>query len=243
MRLSPPDPSNPLQMCFRTTGNTTHHCLVYDPQVRENPTLEFHSDLSSWQFAEYRNVSPKEFSFAEPSSSTPSLNICNYVPATSGTVIKINGRNHDAVTCQKSLAEDVISIKCVLSLQTEDGDKSPCFDIAGDLNTAFWACLGLRAAADAFFLCAFCLLEGITLRTIQTKKKRRGIRVTKSLNCTSHDFVSSVYGEREKHDLILMFTQSKSLITCRSVGGITVSIAAFQAVDPGSTPGRRKFSF
>ncbi|GFT94828.1 MFS_1_like domain-containing protein, partial [Nephila pilipes] len=37
MRLGPPDPFNPLQMCFRTTGNATHHCLVYDPKVRENP--------------------------------------------------------------------------------------------------------------------------------------------------------------------------------------------------------------
>ncbi|GFT09440.1 MFS_1_like domain-containing protein, partial [Nephila pilipes] len=152
----------------------THHCLVYDPKVRENPVLEFHSDLSTWQFTEYRNVSPKEFSFAEVSSATPSLNICNYVPATSGTLIKINGRKHDAVTCQKSLTDDVESIKCVLSLLTEDGDKSPCFDIAGDLNTAFWACLGLRTAADAFFICAFCLLEGVTLRTIQNGPYNRG---------------------------------------------------------------------
>ena len=32
-----------------------------------------------------------------------------------------------------------------------------------------------------------------------------------------------------------------SLVTCTSVGGIMVSIAAFQAVDPGSIPGRRMF--
>ena len=32
-----------------------------------------------------------------------------------------------------------------------------------------------------------------------------------------------------------------SLVTCTSVGGIMVSIAAFQAVDPGSIPGRRNF--
>ena len=30
-----------------------------------------------------------------------------------------------------------------------------------------------------------------------------------------------------------------SLVTCTSVGGIMLSIAAFQAVDPGSIPGRR----
>ena len=30
---------------------------------------------------------------------------------------------------------------------------------------------------------------------------------------------------------------------CTSVGGIMVSIAAFQAVDPGSIPGRRNFNF
>ena len=29
------------------------------------------------------------------------------------------------------------------------------------------------------------------------------------------------------------------LIQCVSVGGVTVSMVAFQAVDPGSTPGRR----
>ena len=29
----------------------------------------------------------------------------------------------------------------------------------------------------------------------------------------------------------------------RSVGGIVVSIAAFQAVDPGSIPGRRRYPF
>ncbi len=29
----------------------------------------------------------------------------------------------------------------------------------------------------------------------------------------------------------------------RSVGGIVVSIAAFQAVDPGSIPGRRNFKY
>ena len=34
-----------------------------------------------------------------------------------------------------------------------------------------------------------------------------------------------------------------SLVTCTSVGGIMVSIAAFQAVDPGSIPGRRTFCF
>ena len=32
-----------------------------------------------------------------------------------------------------------------------------------------------------------------------------------------------------------------SSVTCTSVGGIMVSIAAFQAVDPGSIPGRRIF--
>ena len=32
-----------------------------------------------------------------------------------------------------------------------------------------------------------------------------------------------------------------SLVACTSVGGIMVSIAAFQAVDPGSIPGRRIF--
>ena len=34
-----------------------------------------------------------------------------------------------------------------------------------------------------------------------------------------------------------------SLVACTSVGGIMVSIAAFQAVDPGSIPGRRTFCF
>ena len=32
-------------------------------------------------------------------------------------------------------------------------------------------------------------------------------------------------------------------LATRGVGGIMVSIAAFQAVDPGSIPGRRKFVF
>ena len=34
-----------------------------------------------------------------------------------------------------------------------------------------------------------------------------------------------------------------SLVACTSVGGIMVSIAAFQAVDPGSIPGRRSNNF
>ena len=29
-----------------------------------------------------------------------------------------------------------------------------------------------------------------------------------------------------------------SLFSCLSIGGVTVSIVAFQAVDPGSTPGQ-----
>ena len=36
--------------------------------------------------------------------------------------------------------------------------------------------------------------------------------------------------------------QYEELLTryqCSSVGGVTVSMVAFQAVDPGSTPGRR----
>ena len=33
------------------------------------------------------------------------------------------------------------------------------------------------------------------------------------------------------------------LFATRGVGGIMVSIAAFQAVDPGSIPGRRNFDF
>ena len=33
------------------------------------------------------------------------------------------------------------------------------------------------------------------------------------------------------------------LFKCSSVGGVTVSMVAFQAVDPGSTPGRRTFFF
>ena len=32
-------------------------------------------------------------------------------------------------------------------------------------------------------------------------------------------------------------------LATRGVGGIMVSIAAFQAVDPGSIPGRRNFTF
>ena len=34
-----------------------------------------------------------------------------------------------------------------------------------------------------------------------------------------------------------------SAFTLISVGGVTVSMVAFQAVDPGSTPGRRNISF
>ena len=37
--------------------------------------------------------------------------------------------------------------------------------------------------------------------------------------------------------------QIQSPFVYASVGGIMVSIAAFQAVDPGSIPGRRKFFF
>ena len=33
------------------------------------------------------------------------------------------------------------------------------------------------------------------------------------------------------------------LFKCSSVGGVTVSMVAFQAVDPGSTPGRRTRNF
>ena len=33
------------------------------------------------------------------------------------------------------------------------------------------------------------------------------------------------------------------LFKCSSVGGVTVSMVAFQAVDPGSTPGRRTGNF
>ena len=33
------------------------------------------------------------------------------------------------------------------------------------------------------------------------------------------------------------------LLRCSSVGGVTVSMVAFQAVDPGSTPGRRTRNF
>ena len=39
-------------------------------------------------------------------------------------------------------------------------------------------------------------------------------------------------------DIVEMFPLQQ-----RSVGGIMVSIAAFQAVDPGSIPGRRKIFF
>ena len=38
--------------------------------------------------------------------------------------------------------------------------------------------------------------------------------------------------------------RNKNLMICcniNSVGGVTVSMVAFQAVDPGSTPGRRTF--
>lgn len=97
-----------------------------------------------------------------------SLNICNYVPASSGTVIRVNGKKHDTVTCQRSLTEQVVGIKCVLFMQAGDGEKRPpCFDIIGDLSLTFWSYLGLRAAADSFFIAAFCLLEGISLRVIQ----------------------------------------------------------------------------
>ena len=34
-----------------------------------------------------------------------------------------------------------------------------------------------------------------------------------------------------------------NLYRCSSVGGVTVSMVAFQAVDPGSTPGRRTRNF
>ncbi len=37
------------------------------------------------------------------------------------------------------------------------------------------------------------------------------------------------------------FIKVQYYVSVRSVGGIVVSIAAFQAVDPGSIPGRRSF--
>ncbi|GIY81345.1 MFS_1_like domain-containing protein [Caerostris extrusa] len=166
-------PSDPLQMCFRTTGNTTHHCLVYDPHVRENPVLEFNSDLTTWQFTEYRNVSPREFSEAD--SDSPPLTVCSFSPATSGTAIRLGGRSHDALTCQRSLTNRVEGIKCVLSLRrARGGGRAPCFDVLGDLSRTFWLYLGLRTVADALFVSALCLLEGVTLRVIQSGPQNRG---------------------------------------------------------------------
>ena len=43
-------------------------------------------------------------------------------------------------------------------------------------------------------------------------------------------------------DLLSYKQKHKSWLCCQpSVGGVTVSIVAFQAVDPGSTPGQRIF--
>ncbi|XP_042896004.1 uncharacterized protein [Parasteatoda tepidariorum] len=167
------DSTNPLHMCFRSTVNTTNFCLVYDPEFRENSILEFVSDLRTWQFTEYRNVSSKEFSFTEIHGNSPSLNVCNFVPATTGTIIKVDEKTHDSVFCRRSAADDVVGIKCLLSMQT-DGKKPKCFDVVGDLSLTFWMYLGLRTIADSFFICALCLLEGITLRVIQAGAYHRG---------------------------------------------------------------------
>lgn len=148
--------------------NTTNLCLVYDPHVRENSMMEFISDLSTWQYTEYRNVSAREFSFTDLNLAPPSLSVCNFVPANTGTVIKVHNRSHNSVFCRRSPNEDVVGIKCLLSLHT-DGKKPTCYDVIGDLSFTFWMYLGLRSTADAFFIAALCLLEGITLRTIQGK--------------------------------------------------------------------------
>ncbi|KFM77534.1 Major facilitator superfamily domain-containing protein 6, partial [Stegodyphus mimosarum] len=172
-RPYPPDSPNPLHMCFRSISNTTNLCLVYDPHVRENSNLEFNSDLRLWQFTEYRNVSTKEFSFVDSDITASSLNVCNFVPANTGTIIKVNNKSHDSVFCRRSPAEDITGIKCLLSMYT-DGKKPQCYDVVGDLSLTFWTYLGLRSAADAFLISALCLMEGISLRAIQAGPYHRG---------------------------------------------------------------------
>ena len=47
--------------------------------------------------------------------------------------------------------------------------------------------------------------------------------------------------------LVLHFHQNKPSIimfhSCKSVGGVKVSIVAFQVIDPGSIPGQRNYYF
>lgn len=146
--------------------NTTNVCLVYNPHVRENSIMEFISDLSSWQYSEYRNVSAKEFSFSDIHVVPSNLDVCSFVPANTGTIIKIHNRTHDSVFCRRAPNEEVVGINCLLSLYME-GKKPTCYDMIGNMSYTFWMYLGLRSIADAFFMTALCLLEGITLRTVQ----------------------------------------------------------------------------
>lgn len=154
-------------MCFRSVMNTTNLCLVYDPHAKENSIMEFVSDLNSWQYTEYRNVSSKQFYFTDVLMTPQTLSVCSFVP-NAGTIIKVHNRSHDSVFCRRSPTSDVTGINCLISLHT-DGKKPICYNVMGDLSFTFWTYLGLRSAADAFFVTALCLLEGITLRTIQGK--------------------------------------------------------------------------
>lgn len=148
--------------------NTTNLCLVYDPHVKKSSFMEFMTHLSSWQYIEYRNVSAKQFAFSDIYAAPKSLSVCSFVPVTSNTVIKVHNRSHDSVFCRRSPTSDVTAINCLLSLYTS-GRKPTCYNMTGDISYTFWMYLGLRSAADAFFITALCLLEGITLRTIQGK--------------------------------------------------------------------------
>ena len=105
--------------------------------------------------------------------------------------------------------------------------------------TVTWGCLKSAFIVKSFYykrrkylFCGFSTLLCLSFYQTEVKNKREKYCFIKTLN-TKHIWFLKIS--------VLKFLSQSLQVSITSVGGIMVSITAFQAVDPGSIPGHPKY--
>lgn len=165
----------PLHVCF-ISGSEGNLCLVHDPEDVDKG-IPIDDTLSAAQLNKINSKSTQvDHALIQFESRFDRWPIASGSAASSGECafqtlapLLVNHRPYESIQCRPYVHSCSIHCKTNLLHRPRNSPNSsprppaPCYDIAGDPKTTFYAYLAVRSAADFFLFAAYTLIDGLAV--------------------------------------------------------------------------------
>ncbi|XP_067141761.1 major facilitator superfamily domain-containing protein 6-A-like isoform X1 [Centruroides vittatus] len=233
----------PLHVCFQGSKETL--CTVYDQQTEKQ--VKFQSRFVPWMFEEQQSIQKSVFLSATPEM-PDHIGVCNFRPV---APIIFNEKVHQDIHCRPM--PEHCSIKCFLKLTYKNHslDPAPCEDVLGDSTLTFWVYLGVRSFADLCIMTVICLLDAVTISSINDFYglygrmhvwAALGLAIFSPVAGILIDYYSGIAGKPDYSPAIFIF-DGLALITCALIIALPIEAGTNARYVVSPERSRKKLKF